>query len=318
MPQHIIIHSLSQRLTLRLKFDILVPMTIEHKKRIGVPAALDDKNLHRYVAEVGVLESLTAEEERELVLLKNDADTDIRREAAQKLILSNLWYVIYEAKKYGGYGVPLTDLIQEGNIGLMKAVKKFSPEYKVRVSTYARYAIKSEMNEFVIKNSKILKLATTYPQRKLFFKLQSNKKHLGLFTEQEAAEVAKKLNVKTSVVKEMEHRLGSTDLPYNSPLLTGGAGEDVTTPADYLESISLQPYDQLVEDDTNARVNDAIYRVMGSLSRRDRDIVRSRWMDDNDVKPTLHDLSAKYGVSAERIRQLEQNAIKKIGGYMRN
>jgi len=285
-------------------------MTTKNKYPISIPSHLDDKNLHSYVKEVGELPGLDAEEEYALILLKDEGDTA----AAQKIILANLWYVIYEAKSFAGYKLPLADLIQEGNVGLMKAVKRFSPEYKIRVSSYAKHWIRAEITNYVIKNTKMLNVATSKPYRKLFFKINSNKKHLGSFTQAELNSVAKKYDVKPVQVAEMEKRLSAPYLPFDLPQKDISDDGLYLTPGEWLASEIPTPPRQLELEMTTSQMQIIDRAIDTLLSPRAKDIVTSRWMFD-EYKPTLGELGEKYGISDERIRQIEEESLDKIRKY---
>jgi RNA polymerase sigma-32 factor len=262
-------------------------------------------SLDAYTRQVNSYPVLDASQEHELAL-RLQRDNDL--EAAQKLIMSNLRFVVSIARGYMGYGLPLGDLIQEGNIGLMKAVKRFSPDHEVRLISYAVHWIKSEIHEFVIRNWKIVKVATTKAQRKLFFKLRGSKKRLGWFSQDEVNDVADKLGVNPETVLEMESRLNSHDLAYDNPL--GEDDERTFAPAAYLTDQRADPARQLEDDDWNDQNMNTMSESMDSLDERSRDIIQRRWLDED--KATLHDLAADYNVSAERIRQIESNALKKL------
>ena len=269
-----------------------------------LPVSVD--NLDVYIHQVNSFPMLDANEERVLALqLHNENDL----EAAQKLIMSNLRFVVSIARGYLGYGLPLNDLIQEGNIGLMKAVKRFSPDHEVRLISYAVHWIKAEIHEFVLRNWRIVKVATTKAQRKLFFKLRSSKKRLGWFSQEEVNEVAEKLGVKPETVLEMESRLNAHDVAFDSPV-DDNDDDHQFAPAAYLTDMRNDPAQQLEADDWNNQHLYTMTRSMQSLDERSRDIVQRRWLDED--KTTLHELADEYGVSAERIRQIENNALKKL------
>ena len=267
------------------------------------PASVD--NLDVYIRQVNSFPMLDAEEERELAL-RLQAQNDL--EAAQRLIMSNLRFVVSIARGYMGYGLPFSDLIQEGNIGLMKAVKRFSPEHEVRLISYAVHWIKAEIHEFVLRNWRIVKIATTKAQRKLFFKLRSSKKRLGWFSLAEVNEVADKLGVKPETVLEMESRLNAHDLAYDNPL--DDDEDNHFAPAAYLSDMRADPAQQLEADDWRTQNENIMLSSLQNLDERSRDIIQRRWLDD--TKATLHELADEYQVSAERIRQLEKNALKKL------
>jgi RNA polymerase sigma-32 factor len=267
------------------------------------PASVE--NLDVYIRQVNSFPMLDAEEERELAL-RLQAQNDL--EAAQRLIMSNLRFVVSIARGYMGYGLPFSDLIQEGNIGLMKAVKRFSTEHEVRLISYAVHWIKAEIHEFVLRNWRIVKIATTKAQRKLFFKLRSSKKRLGWFSQAEVNEVADKLGVKPETVLEMESRLNAHDLAYDNPL--DDDEDSHFAPAAYLSDMRADPAQQLEADDWRTQNENIMLSSLQHLDDRSRDIIQRRWL--NDTKATLHELADEYQVSAERIRQLEKNALKKL------
>jgi RNA polymerase sigma-32 factor len=225
--------------------------------------------------------------------------------------MSNLRFVVKIARGYAGYGLPLSDLIQEGNIGLMKAVKRFSANHEVRLISYAVHWIKSEIHEFVLRNWRIVKVATTKPQRKLFFKLRSSKNRLGWFTNEEVNDVAKTLGVKPETVIEMESRLSGSDVTFDAPV-----GEDDDehhfTPSAYLSDDRADPAQLLEYDDRQSQELSLMEDSLKTLDERSHDIIQRRWL--NEEKATLHELAEEYQVSAERIRQLEKNALNKMRG----
>ncbi|RDH82942.1 MAG: RNA polymerase sigma factor RpoH [endosymbiont of Galathealinum brachiosum] len=263
-------------------------------------------SLDQYIQNAQAFPMLTAEEEREYgYALSENGDL----EAAQKLIMSHLRFVIRIARGYQGYGLPMADLVQEGNVGLMKAVKRFSPDHNVRLVSFAVHWIRAEIHEYVLKNWRIVKVATTKAQRKLFFNLRSSKKRLGWFTKEEVEGVAKDLGVKPETVLEMESRLSNYDMAFDA---TSDDDDDaMVAPSTYLASPTHDPAQQLESSDWQQQRSDALTNSFKVLDDRSRDILMSRWMNE-ESKATLHELAAKYGVSAERIRQLEKNAMKKI------
>ena len=262
-------------------------------------------NLSAYIHQVNSIAVLDADEERALATeLQESANVD----AAQKLIMANLRFVVKIARGYMGYGLQLNDLIQEGNIGLMKAVKRFSPEHNVRLISYAVHWIKAEIHEFVIRNWKIVKVATTKPQRKLFFKLRSSKKRLGWFNDKEVQDVAETLGVKPETVLEMESRLTNYDVAFDAP--ESEDDEQAFSPSAYLTNQTADPARQLEADSSQSQNLELMASSLKQLDERSRDIIQRRWL--NDDKTTLHELADEYSVSAERIRQIEQNAIKKL------
>lgn len=264
-------------------------------------------SLDAYIHRINQIPMLSAEKELELAnRLQTTGDT----EAAKALILPHLRYVARVARGYLGYGLPLADLMQEGNVGLMKAVKRFDPSRGARLVTFAMHWIKAEIHEYILRNWRIVKVATTKAQRKLFFNLRSMKKRLSWMSENEVNEVAQDLNVKPDTVREMELRMVASDPSFDAP--TEASDEDAQfAPAGYLENQSISPEQQLIQSDWSGQATEKMYAGLTQLNERDRDIIQARWLDD-DNKATLHDLAAKYNVSAERIRQLEKNALKKL------
>jgi RNA polymerase sigma-32 factor len=269
------------------------------------PLASD--GLDRYFQQVSTMPMLSAEEEYELgTRLQQEGDLD----AAQRLVMSHLRFVVRVARGYQGYGLPLSDLIQEGNIGLMKAVKRFKPDRQVRLVSFAVHWIRAEIHEYVLRNWRIVKVATTKAQRKLFFNLRSSKKRLGWFTREEVEGVAKDLGVKPETVLEMEARMSNYDVSFD-----GHPDEEEDSnhvaPSAYLADMHSDPARQLEQDNWEERQLDTLSTSLEKLDARSRDILMARWMDDGN-KSTLHELADKYNVSAERIRQLEQSAMKKL------
>ena len=263
-------------------------------------------DLQAYINTVHSIGILTPEEEKKLaedLYYRNDLD------AARKLVLAHLRFVIYIAKSYSGYGLPEADLIQEGNVGLMKAVRKFNPEANVRVVSYAVHWIKAQIHEYVLKNFKIAKVATTKAQRKLFFNLRSKKKGLNWFTDQEIDSISKDLGVKPSEVREMEKRLSGSDISFD-PLSDSDDEEAVYSPSQYLQDESSNPEDILEKEIMTAESTTSLHKAINELDDRSRDILQDRWLADE--KLTLHDLAEKYHISAERVRQIEKNAMKKV------
>ena len=263
-------------------------------------------DLQAYINSVHSIGVLTSEEEKKLaedLYYRNDLD------AARKLVLAHLRFVIYVAKTYSGYGLPEADLIQEGNVGLMKAIRKFNPEMGVRLISFAVHWVKAEIHEYVLKNWKIVKIATTKPQRKLFFNLRSKKKGLGWLTEEEAEAMAKDLGVKPSEVREMEKRLSGTDMPFD-PLVDSDDDEASYSPSQYLEDEDADPADIFAKESLDETNTSQLYEAINQLDDRSRDILQDRWLADE--KLTLHELAEKYDISAERVRQIEKNAMKKV------
>ncbi|KAA0019836.1 RNA polymerase sigma factor RpoH [Salinicola corii] len=263
-------------------------------------------DLNGYIQAVNGIPVLTADEEHDLAVRLHEED-DL--ESARRLIMSHLRFVVHIARSYSGYGLPQADLIQEGNVGLMKAVKRFDPYQGVRLVSFAVHWIKAEIHEYVLRNWRIVKIATTKAQRKLFFNLRSAKKRLAWLNNDEVDAIAKDLDVKPKVVREMEGRLASYDAGFDA-----SPGEDdeqsYQAPAQYLEDHSFDPAAQLEADDWEADYTRRLREALGELDDRSRDILQRRWLSEH--KSTLHELADVYGVSAERIRQLEKNAMKKI------
>lgn len=275
----------------------LVPATPQYPVSVS--------NLSTYIQQVNRFAVLSADEERALAI---ELHENGNVEAAQQLIMSNLRFVVKIARGYMGYGLQLNDLIQEGNIGLMKAVKRFSPEHNVRLISYAVHWIKAEIHEFVIRNWKIVKVATTKPQRKLFFKLRSSKQRLGWFNHEEVQDVANTLGVKPETVLEMESRLSNYDVAFDAP--ASEDDEKAFSPSAYLTDQHADPARQLEADDSQSQHLALMANSLQQLDDRSRNIIQRRWL--NEDKATLHELADEYQVSAERIRQIEQNAIKKL------
>jgi len=264
-------------------------------------------SLEAYLHHVNQISLLTPEEEHDLAvrLQKNN-----ELAAAKRLILSHLRYVVRVAKGYLGYGLPLADLIQEGNIGLMKAVRRFNPDMGVRLVTFAMHWIKAEIHEYILRNWRIVKIATTKAQRKLFFNLRNLKKRLGWMTTQEVNDIAKDLKVKPETVREMEMRLAASDSAFDG---YGDEDDDSTShfaPAGFLEDNRFNPAQQLENADWSEQSSDVIYQALNTLDERSQYIIRTRWLDES--KLTLKDLADKYHITAERVRQLEKNAMQKL------
>ena len=270
-----------------------------------LPAATGD--LDAYIRAVSGVPMLDADEEQDLAR-KLQQRNDL--EAARKLVLAHLRFVVHIARGYHGYGLPLGDLIQEGNVGLMKAVKRFDPEHGVRLVSFAVHWIRAEIHEYILRNWRIVKVATTKAQRKLFFNLRSAKQRLGWFTHEEVETVARELGVTPGDVLEMESRLSGNDLTYD-PTPDDDDADGPVAPAAYLSNPADDPLAQLEAEDWEARTGHRLGAALEGLDARARDILRRRWLDE-DHKPTLHELAAEYGVSAERIRQIEAGALKKL------
>ena len=266
----------------------------------------------RYMQSIRTIPSLTAEEEMALGMrLKKSNDL----EAAKTLILSHLKLVAKVAKGYSGYGLPQSDLVQEGNIGLMKAVKRFDPERGVRLVSFAIYWIKAEIQEYIVKNWRLVKTATTKAQRKLFFNLRSMKKTLQPLKSDEINSIAKELNVKPEDVREMEYRFNGNEisLDYGSE----ESEDDVYRPIAYLKDETPEPSEKMEVDQSEGNSLSSLNKALSSLDERSRLILEERWLKDKDSS-TLHELADKLGVSAERIRQIEQAAMKKIKMLMQS
>ncbi|MDH2998211.1 RNA polymerase factor sigma-32 [Pasteurellaceae bacterium LFhippo2] len=262
-------------------------------------------NLDSYIRMANQYPMLTADQEKELAeRFYYDEDLD----AAKQLILSHLRFVVHIARGYMGYGLPLADLIQEGNIGLMKAVKRFNPEVGVRLVSFAVHWVKAEIHEYVLRNWRIVKVATTKAQRKLFFNLRKNKQRLAWFSEDEIQKVAEELGVSPEDVKEMESRMTGKDMGFDLPV--GEDDDEAYVPSMYIEDDSSNFADELEEEQHTGQATAQLAYALAQLDERSQDIIKTRWLDDN--KATLQELADKYGISAERVRQLENQALKKI------
>ena len=267
-------------------------------------------SLDAYINAAHQLPILSAEEEQSLAIRLRDHQ-DLA--AARTLITHHLRFVVRVARGYSGYGLALADLIQEGNIGLMKAVKRFDPTLNVRLVSFAVHWIRAEMHEFILRNWRIVKVATTKAQRKLFFNLRSKKKRLGWLNHQEVESVAMELGVKPSDVLEMESRLSGQDIGFDAP--NSSDDEDsISSPSAYLAHDSEDPATSFEKDDWNENQTEQLLTAMNELDERSRGIIQARWLTDK--KQTLQDLAKQYGVSAERIRQLENNAMKKLQDFI--
>ena len=275
------------------------------KSQLAVPVLTDD--VGSYMARISNATVLTAEEEKQLatrLIEHNDL------EAAKQLIMSQLRFVVHIARGYTGYGLPLADLIQEGNLGLMKAVKRFDPDKGVRLISFAVHWIRAEIHEYVIRNWRIVKVATTKAQRKLFFKLRSSKKRLSWFSQEEVDQVASDLGVKPEVVLEMESRMSGNDTSFDLPVNSSSDDEKSSSPSDYLFNEGHSPEQLLLGEDTRDNNLEMLSEGLNGLDDRSRDILRRRWLEDS--KTTLQDLATEYNVSPERIRQIEKNAMNKL------
>ena len=273
---------------------------------LALPVDLSVGTFDSYVNAISQMSRLSSDEERELAeRFHEEGDLD----AARQLVMANLRFVVHVARGYSGYGLPLPDIVQEGNIGLMKAVKRFDPGVGVRLVSFAVHWIRAEIHEYVIKNWRIVKIATTKSQRKLFFNLRKSKKHLGWLSKAEAEAVAEDLGVKLETVYEMEKRLGSRDMAFDMPV-DENSEEISNAPAHFLEKTDSDPAKLLEHSDWKGHEQSLLKKAMSELDDRSRDILESRWLEEK--KSTLHELAARYNVSAERIRQLEKNAMKKL------
>ncbi|MED5526738.1 RNA polymerase sigma factor RpoH [Gallaecimonas pentaromativorans] len=274
---------------------------------LTVPAS---GSLEAYVHSVNSMPMLSAEEERALATrLQEEGDL----QAAKQLIMSHLRFVVHVARSYSGYGLPQADLIQEGNIGLMKAVKRFDPGVGVRLVSFAVHWIKAEIHEYVLKNWRIVKIATTKAQRKLFFNLRSKKKRLGWFSHDEVQMVAQELGVSAAEVREMEARMSSPDQAFD---LANDDDDDSYAPVHYLEDNASDVAQAVEEEQWEAASHARLGHALSALDDRSRDILQRRWLTDD--KATLQELADQYQVSAERVRQLEKNALAKLKGAMLN
>jgi len=268
-------------------------------------AILPTGNIDAYIGGAYQIPVLTADEERELALrLRDHGDMD----AARRLVLSHLRFVIRIARGYLGYGLPLPDLVQEGSVGLMKAVRRFEPDMGVRLVSFAVHWIRAEIHEYILRNWRIVKVATTKAQRKLFFNLRSAKKRLGWFTREEVEGVAEDLGVKPETVLEMESRLANQDLAFDGD--DSDDDEGPSAPATYLPDMRMEPASTIEREDTVADRRERLFHALEALDDRSRTILEARWLSDK--KQTLHELAQQFGVSAERIRQIEKNAMNKM------
>jgi len=273
---------------------------------IGAPIG----SLDAYVERVSSLPVLSREEEFELAeRFRRDNDLD----AARALVLSHLRFVVHIARGYMGYGLPVGDLIQEGNVGLMKAVKRFDPSVGVRLVSFAVHWIRAEIHEYVLRNWRLVRVATTKAQRKLFFNLRRMKKNLAWLSEDETQAVARDLGVEVREVREMEQRLSARDLSFD-PAPAEDEGETVFSPASYLPAEDADPAAAVEAAEWEEVTSDSLADALSRLDARSRRIIESRWLADD--KLTLHDLADEFGVSAERIRQVEAQALKKLRGFM--
>lgn len=271
---------------------------------MALPSLAPGRDIDAYLQTISNFPVLSAEEEKVLAE-KFYFEEDL--EAARQLVLSHLRFVAHIARSYKGYGLSQADLIQEGNVGLMKAVKRFDPKVGVRLVSFAVHWIKAEMHEFILRNWRIVKVATTKSQRKLFFNLRSNKKRLAWLTQAESQAIADDLGVPVAEVTRMEGRLSANDMAFDAD---DNDDEQGSAPVHFLASSSLDPADIVAAQDQASEQTARLTQGFASLDERSRDIVQKRWLSDQ--KTTLHELAAEYGVSAERIRQIEKNAMKKL------
>jgi RNA polymerase sigma-32 factor len=263
-------------------------------------------NFDAYVERVSRIPMLSKEQEVELAKrFRGDGDL----EAARELVISHLRFVVHIARGYVGYGLPMGDLVQEGNVGLMKAVKRFDPAVNVRLVSFAVHWIRAEIHEYVLRNWRLVKIATTKAQRKLFFNLRRMKKNLSWLTHAETLAVARELGVEPAMVTEMEKRLSARDMSFD-PAPDQDEDEPSVSPAMYLPSPDLDPAVAVENKEWDETTSAELASAIDGLDTRSQDILKSRWMVEE--KATLHELAAKYKVSAERIRQIEENAIRKL------
>ena len=266
-------------------------------------------SLDAYLERVSRIPVLSREDERALAeRFRSEGDL----EAARELVLSHLRFVVHVARGYSGYGLPMGDLIQEGNVGLMKAVKRFDPTLNVRLVSFAVHWIRAEIHEYVLRNWRLVKIATTKAQRKLFFNLRRLKKNLSWLSAEETLAVARDLGVSPGEVTEMEKRLAARDLSFDPA--PEADDEELYSPAAYLPAPDADPAEQVEDAESADDYSERLHGALGRLDARSRDIVQRRWMSED--KATLHELAGKYGVSAERIRQIESSALGKLRGMM--
>ena len=274
-----------------------------------MPSLVPGSDLNAYMASVGQIPVLSVEQEKELAEAYYYQE-DL--EAARQLVMSHLRFVVHIAKSYNGYGLPIADLVQEGNVGLMKAVKRYNPEKGVRLVSFAVHWIKAEMHEYILRNWRIVKVATTKAQRKLFFNLRSKKSRLAWLSQEEAQSIADDLGVDIRDVQNMEGRLTASDIGFD--LSADDDDDQIHAPVQYLEDHSQDPSRLVESSDWEESSNIGLYRALEELDERSRDILQKRWLSDE--KSTLHELADEYGVSAERIRQLEKQAMNKVKAVM--
>ena len=269
------------------------------------------KDIESYLSSIHAIPILTKEQEQELALkLYEEDDLD----AARQLVIHHLRFVVHIARSYQGYGLPLGDIIQEGNVGLMKAVDKYDPHRGVKLVSFAVHWIKAEIHEYILKNWRLVKIATTKAQRKLFFNLRSKKKSLDWLTKEEAEKIANDLNVEVKDVLHMENRLSSNDSSFDAPAPTGSDDDEIMSPSQYLEDKTYDP-EVIVANEQADQVNkNDLVEALKILDDRSKDILQRRYLGDQ--KATLHDLADEYEFSDERIRQIESSALKKLKSVM--
>ncbi len=265
------------------------------------------QNLEAYLNSIQNIAILSPEEERKLA---EDLYYREDLEAARQLVMAHLRFVVHIARGYSGYGLPQADLIQEGNVGLMKAVRKFNPEVGVRLISFAVHWIKSEIHEYVLKNWKIVKVATTKAQRKLFFNLRNKKKDITWLSEDDVKMISTELDVKEDTVREMEQRMSSHDVSFDPYSADDSEEGNTYSPADYLTNEDSDPMEIVEKEDFARDQINQLQNAISDLDERSQLILKERWLTDD--KPTLHELADKYGISAERIRQIEKKAMEKI------
>ena len=265
------------------------------------------QNLEAYLNSIQNIAILSPEEERKLA---EDLYYREDLEAARQLVMAHLRFVVHIARGYSGYGLPQADLIQEGNVGLMKAVRKFNPEVGVRLISFAVHWIKSEIHEYVLKNWKIVKVATTTAQRKLFFNLRNKKKDITWLSEDDVKMISNELDVKEDTVREMEQRMSSHDVSFDPYSADDSEEGNTYSPADYLTNEDSDPMEIVEKEDFARDQINQLQSAISDLDERSQLILKERWLTDD--KPTLHELADKYGISAERIRQIEKKAMEKI------
>jgi len=287
----------------------LMSTALVAKEKSGLVFAGPVGSLDSYIDRVSQIPVLSKEDEVALaVRFRSDADLD----SARQLVLSHLRFVVHIARGYLGYGLPMGDLVQEGNVGLMKAVKRFDPTVGVRLVSFAVHWIRAEIHEYVLRNWRLVKVATTKSQRKLFFNLRKMKKNLAWLSEEETQAVARDLGVDVRDVREMEQRLSARDMSFDPT--PESDEEEAYSPAMYLPASNADPAIEVEREEWEEDSSDRLTMALERLDERSRNILKRRWMTDD--KATLHELADEYGISAERVRQVESNAISKLKGLM--